>query len=246
MLKAKGERCQVQGLRKVEKVEMEGDSVKFMLFDLDNTLYPRESGLFSRVDQRINDYLEKVVKLPSSRVNVIRQEYLRAYGTTLSGLMEHHGVDPLDYLDFVHDVPVEDCIVVDSRLPAMLAALPGKKYIFSNASRRHCDKVLEHLRIADVFADIYDIIRMDFRPKPEPGVYQQIIAEIGEPAAAGIMIDDLAANLLPAREMGMRTVLIGDAELNEAKEPLPLTAALNSIHQLPFFMDSAEFRGGPA
>ena len=230
----------------VEKVTLEENSVKFMLFDLDNTLYPRESGLFSRVDQRINEYLEKVVRLPSSRVDVIRQEYLRAYGTTLSGLMEHHGVDPLDYLDYVHDVPVADCVPTDDRLPAMLAALPGEKYIFSNASRRHCDKVLEHLRIADLFADIYDIIRMNFRPKPEPGVYQRIVAEIGEPAAAGVMIDDLAVNLRPARELGMRTVLIGGAEPEEANGAWPSTVVLDSIYQLPAFMDLAEFRGGPA
>ena len=228
-----------------EDIGLAESSVKFMLFDLDNTLYPRESGLFYQVDQRINDYLENVVKLPSSRVNVIRQEYLQSYGTTLSGLMEHHGVDPLDYLDYVHDVPVERYVPVDSRLSAMLASLPGKKYIFSNASRRHCEKVLEHLRITDAFVDIYDIIRMNFRPKPEPDVYQRIVTEIGEPATVGMMIDDLAANLMPARDMGMRTVLIGDAKPDEMIGSLPSTAVLNSIHQLPEFMSLAEFRGEP-
>jgi putative hydrolase of the HAD superfamily len=228
----------------LEKGEVAAGSVRFILFDLDNTLYPRESGLFSRVDQRINRYLEKVVILPAFQVNRIRQEYLREYGTTLSGLMEHHGVDPLDYLEFVHDVPVEQLIATDNDLPALLAGLPGEKYVFSNASRQHCDKVLDHLQIADFFTDIYDIIRMDFQSKPELKVYERIVAEIGDPAGSGIMVDDLAANLLPARKLGMRTVLI-DSQNQNNPVGSPPTAVLSSIHQLPEFMSSVEFLGGP-
>ncbi|MBN2333228.1 MAG: pyrimidine 5'-nucleotidase [Deltaproteobacteria bacterium] len=212
-------------------------SADFILFDLDNTLYPRETGLFSRVDRLINQYMDEVVKIPREQVNQLRQQYFAAYGTTLSGLMVHHQVDPEEYLSYVHNVPVDQLIPRDDQLAGLLERLPGEKYIFSNASRSHCDRVLDHLGIAGYFRDIYDIVRMEYRPKPERQVYESIVEEIGLPPHQGIMVDDLEANLVPARELGMGTVLVTGDEQEESgllKRPAAeVDLVVRSVHQLP-------------
>ena len=99
--------------------------LEFTLFDLDNTLYPRNCGLFDHVDHLINRYLEEVVKIPLAEVDQRRRDYWQAHGTTLNGLMIHHDVDPHHYLDFVHDVPLADYLEADEKLVAMIAELPG-------------------------------------------------------------------------------------------------------------------------
>ncbi len=211
--------------------------VDFILFDLDNTLYPRGSGLFDHVDRLINRYLAEEVRIPAGEVDRLRRHYLETYGTTLSGLIRYHGVDPEHYLAYVHAVPIEELIPVDPELPRLLASLPGEKYIFSNASRDHCLRVLTHLGVADCFREIYDIVRLAWRPKPRLEVYQQVLAEIGRPPERGVMVDDLPANLEPARALGLRAVLVaGDGEAAGAGSgnSLPAgVAVIDTIHRLP-------------
>ncbi|MCD6293149.1 MAG: pyrimidine 5'-nucleotidase, partial [Deltaproteobacteria bacterium] len=152
---------------------------EFILFDLDNTLYSRECGLFDQIDRLINRYLEEVVKIPADEVDNQRRSYWQAHGTTLNGLMLHHGVDPYHYLDFVHDVSLADYLELDEKLISVIAGLPGKKYIFSNASNKHCQRVLDYLGLAEIFAGVYDINYFSFRPKPELVIYQELLDDIG-------------------------------------------------------------------
>ncbi|MBN2232639.1 MAG: pyrimidine 5'-nucleotidase [Deltaproteobacteria bacterium] len=211
----------------------------YFLFDLDNTLYPRDCGLFDRVDALINDYLETVVGIPPERVDYLRRDYFARYGTTLSGLMRHHGVEPDHYLDYVHAVPVAEIIPPDPVINEALAALPGRKYIFSNASRRHCERVLAHLGIATHFEEIFDIIHFDYRPKPEPGVYRQVIGRVGGAGCKGVMVDDLVANLRPARAAGLKTILVDPAagaaaggRVNGDRNAPPVDAVAVSVHEV--------------
>ncbi|RLB67937.1 MAG: pyrimidine 5'-nucleotidase [Deltaproteobacteria bacterium] len=206
--------------------------IEFILFDLDNTLYPRESGLFEHVDHLINRYLEEVVKIPSAEVDQRRRAYWQAHGTTLNGLMLHHGVDPYHYLDFVHKVPLEDYLEVDEKLAEMIAGLPGDKYIFSNASNEHCHKVLDYLGLGDLFIAVYDINYFDFRPKPERIIYQELLDDIGGKAENGIMIDDMAVNLEPAASLGMTTILYDPSVTNSSQLP-PKGRTLGCLHQFP-------------
>ena len=204
----------------------------FILFDLDNTLYPRDSGLFDHVDRLINRYLEEVIRIPSSEVDHRRRAYLQAHGTTLNGLMAHHAVDPHHYLDFVHDVPLSDYLEPDEKLVSLIAGLPGKKYIFSNASSGHCQRVLDYLGLDDLFAYVYDINYFDFRPKPEIAIYQELLDDIDGKAENGVMIDDLAVNLEPAANLGMTTILYGPSPTTLLPLP-PKGRRLTSLYQLP-------------
>ncbi|MBN2705772.1 MAG: pyrimidine 5'-nucleotidase [Deltaproteobacteria bacterium] len=179
---------------------------EFMLFDLDNTLYPRHCGLFDEVDARINRYLAEVVKIPPAEVDSRRRAYLAAHGTTLNGLIVHHDIDPEDYLDFVHDVPLAAYLKPNPRLKQLLSALPGRKYIFSNASRAHCRRVLACLELDEVFAEIFDLNYFKLRPKPEPAIYHELLNVIDGRPERGVMIDDLPVNLAPAAALGLLAV----------------------------------------
>ncbi len=215
--------------------------LEYILFDLDNTLYPRSCGLFDHIDHLINCYLEDVVKIAADEVDSRRRAYLKAYGTTLNGLIVHHQVDPHDYLRFVHDVPLDNYLIPDSNLKMMLSELPEKKYIFSNASNEHCQKVLEFLGLQNCFTAIYDINYFNFRPKPEIEVYRELLDDIGARAEAGVMIDDMAVNLKTADDLGMATILFDPA----APGPLSISntaCRLSSLNDLPQMLDN--FRTG--
>ena len=206
--------------------------LEFILFDLDNTLYPRESGLFDHVDRLINRYLEEVIRIPSAEVDHRRRAYLQAHGTTLNGLIANHAVDPQHFLDFVHDIPLNNYLKADGKLAALIAELPGEKYIFSNASTEHCQRVLDLLGLSELFAGVYDINYFDFRPKPEIAIYQELLDDIGGKAENGMMIDDLAVNLEPAASLGMATILYGPLPMTPPPLP-PNGRRLTCLHQLP-------------
>ena len=131
--------------------------MKILLFDVDNTLYPKRTNLFQLVDNKINQYLHQVVNIPKNEVNYIRKKYLLKYGTTLNGLMKHHNIDPLHYLDYVHNVPVEKYIMENKALQNFLKTNPYKKVIFSNAYKPYILKILKSLNISDYFEYIMDI-----------------------------------------------------------------------------------------
>ncbi|HIE07455.1 MAG TPA: pyrimidine 5'-nucleotidase [Desulfarculaceae bacterium] len=203
---------------------------KFILFDLDNTIYPRSCGLFDHIDSLINRYLREVVKIPAPEVDLKRRMYMREHGTTLNGLITHHNIDPHDYLEFVHNVPLEDYLEPDTKLKTMLSELPEKKYIFSNASSGHCQKVLDFLGIQKCFAAIFDINYFDFRPKPDIEIYQELLDDIEARAEEGVMIDDMEVNLKPAVELGLATILFDPAVADHnqhSSENRPLTSLLN-------------------
>ena len=215
--------------------------LEFILFDLDNTIYPRSCGLFDHIDNLINRYLEEEVKIPADEVDLRRRAYLEMHGTTLNGLIMHHQVDPHDYLKFVHDVPLGDYLTPDPDLKTMLSELPEKKYIFSNASNEHCQKVLDFLGLQDCFTAIYDINYFNFRPKPEIEIYQELLDDIGARPEAGVMIDDMEVNLKPATDLGMATILFDPAVAG----PLSISntpCKLSSLADLPQVLDG--FRTG--
>lgn len=193
-------------------------SVTEWLFDLDNTLYPPESGLFGRVDARINEFLATHLGLGATAADALRRRYHDEYGITLVGLMQEHGADPHHYLDFVHRLPVGDYLCADPILRALVASLPGHRSIFTNGSRRHALAVLSALGLEGLFEEIFDIVSLGFRPKPDPETYRTVLDRLGVEPARAILLDDLARNLAPARDLGMRTVLVGETAPSPAAD----------------------------
>jgi putative hydrolase of the HAD superfamily len=186
-----------------------------LIFDLDNTLYPAEKQLFSLIDVRINRYMTEVVGIPAPEVDALRRDYWRLYGVTLQGLIRHHGVDPEDYLFFVHDVDVASHLAPDPALREVLASLPQRKAVFTNGSLCHADRVLSALGIEDMFEKVYDIRIAAYQPKPYPEPYHAVLAQLGTTADRCIMIEDSRDNLHTAKRLGMGTILIGDGQTPE-------------------------------
>src|SRR4030043_1248306 len=130
---------------------------RYILFDLDNTLYPRECGLFHLIEERIKEYLRIRLGLTHAESAALRHKYLRAYGFTLVGLMNHHGIYPEDYLTFVHEVDVEGVLGEDRGLARMMSRIPLKKVIVTNSTQRHAQRVICSLGVEPFFAHIFDI-----------------------------------------------------------------------------------------
>ncbi|HVO16036.1 MAG TPA: pyrimidine 5'-nucleotidase [Alphaproteobacteria bacterium] len=195
------------------------DRVDSWVFDLDNTLYPASSNLFVQVDQRMKAYIGTLFGVDRDEAHRIQKSLFLAYGTTMRGLMTEHGVDPRQFLDFVHAIDHSQ-LEPNPALGAALARLPGRKYIFTNASTDHADRVLARLGIAEHFMGTFDIVAADFLPKPNPECYEQMLKAHGIEAGRSAMFDDIPKNLEPAAALGMTTVWIRtDSDYAKVGEP---------------------------
>jgi putative hydrolase of the HAD superfamily len=182
-------------------------AVDAWVFDLDNTLYPRHTNLFMQVDRRIRDYVERLLSVPPEEAHRIQKDYYRRYGTTLRGLMVEHGIRPDDFLEYVHDIdhsPVE----ADPALADAIRRLPGRKYILTNGSRAHAEKIAARLGVTGHFDDIFDIVRAELLPKPAPETYDRFVMATGVDPRRAAMFEDLARNLVVPQALGMATVLV--------------------------------------
>ncbi|SMP73233.1 pyrimidine 5'-nucleotidase [Desulfonatronum lacustre] len=178
------------------------------IFDLDNTLYPASNSLFPLIDARINQYMHERAGIPEEQVDALRRLYWREYGLTMVGLAKHHGVDPEDYLEYVHDVDVAAVLRPCPELALALAALPGVKVVLTNGSLAHAQRVLKVLGLREVFTEIFDVRLAAYRPKPYPEPYRETLRRLGVPGSRCVMVEDMAVNLKTAKEFGMATVLI--------------------------------------
>lgn len=175
------------------------------IFDLDNTLYPASTDLFALIDVRMGDYISRLLSCTSAEARALQKSYFHEYGTTLSGLMAHHGVDPVHFLDFVHDIEM-DRLSVDEQLVAHIAALPGRKIIFTNGDANYAGRVLDGLGLKHAFELVHDIHATQYQPKPHPIGYAQLRDLHGVDPTRAVFFEDMARNLPPAKALGMTTV----------------------------------------
>jgi len=186
-------------------------TIHTIFFDLDDTLYPNTNGLWEAIGERINAFMIQRLNIPEQHVSFLRDEYLHSYGTTLNGLIANHQISPQDYLEYVHEVPLEDFLQPDPDLQKMLARIQQRKIVFTNSNAGHTKRVLNILGIESSFEAIIDIVALDFINKPKPQAYTRAM-EITKTSNPGncLFLDDRADNLLPAATLGMKTVLVGN------------------------------------
>jgi putative hydrolase of the HAD superfamily len=177
------------------------------IFDLDNTLYPASCDLFAQVDVRIRDYIANFLGVEPDEAYRVQKEFFHMHGTSMRGMMENHGMDPDPFLDYVHDIDVTP-VPPSPHLDAALAALPGRKIVFTNGSVAHADRVTKRLGIDHHFEVVFDIVASGYTPKPAPHVYDRLIDEHAIDPAKTVMVEDIARNLAPAAALGMTTVWI--------------------------------------
>jgi putative hydrolase of the HAD superfamily len=181
-------------------------TVETWVFDLDNTLYPHHL-LWEQVDDRIRLYVKDFLRITHEEAFKLQKDYYKRYGTTMRGLMTEHGVNPDDYLEFVHQIdhsPLEP----NPALGAAIEQLPGRKLILTNGTRKHADAVMKRLEIDRHFEDVFDIAAADLDPKPLPQVYHRFLKKHGVDPMKAAMFEDLARNLEVPHALGMTTVLV--------------------------------------
>jgi putative hydrolase of the HAD superfamily len=184
------------------------DHVEAWVFDLDNTLYPADCNLFAQIDRRMGEFIVNSFGMPLAEAQALRKHYYYEHGTTLAGLVRLHGVSPDLFLDYVHDIDLA-AVSPSPDLAATLAALPGRKFIFTNGSRKHAEAVAARLGIVGQFEDICDIHALDYiYPKPMREAYERFVKAHGVVAQEAAMFDDLPHNLETAHLIGMTTVLV--------------------------------------
>jgi putative hydrolase of the HAD superfamily len=179
--------------------------VRNWIFDLDNTLYCADNGIFAQIERRMTDYVMAFLNLPREAAYARQKHLYREYGTTLNGLMREHGAAPDDYLYYVHDIDLSD-LAPDMGLAAAIEKLPGRRFVFTNGCRDHAARILERLGMTALFDQVWDIRTMGFVPKPEPEAYRSVVTASGVACEQAAMFDDLACNLVPARALGMTTI----------------------------------------
>jgi len=183
--------------------------VRSWVFDMDDTLYPREQGLMGLVQKRINAFVVEAVGMAPEEASILQRQFLDEHGTTLAGLMANYAVDTERFLREVHDVPL-DGVEPNPRLAEQLKALPGKCWVFTNGARDYAHRVLERIGIADCFDGVFAIEDGDLTPKPNPATFRRMLARFDIDPCRAAFFEDTPKNLEPAKALGMRTVLIGD------------------------------------
>ena len=182
-------------------------SIDTWIFDLDNTLYPASADLFAQVDRRMTDYVAQLLGLDRAAAFAAQKAWFLGHGTTLSGLMAEHDVDPHAFLAYVHDIEM-DVLVHDAPLVERIARLPGRKLVFTNGDRPYALKVLDRLGLGESFEDVHDIHAMGLMPKPHASAYRGLCETFGLDPARSLFVDDMARNLAPAKAIGMTTVWV--------------------------------------
>ncbi len=177
------------------------------VFDLDNTLYPHKTNLFSQIDVRMTAYVSELLQLPRDEARKLQKELYREHGTTMNGLIARHGIDPDDFLNKVHDIDYS-WVAPDPALGTAIQSLPGRKFIFTNGDRRHAERTARQLGILDHFDDIFDIVAAGLTPKPAAATYDKFVGLHRVDAKNAVMFEDLARNLEVPKRLGMTTVLI--------------------------------------
>ena len=186
-------------------------SIKYWIFDLDNTLYSGKTKVFEQVDKKMSKYISNKLNVTIEEAKKIQKNYFYEYNTTLNGMIKNHKIDASEFLEFVHDIDI-DFLKKDIKLNEELKKLTGKKIIFTNGSKKHAINITQKIGINQCFDGIFDIVDSKFVPKPGLEPYKKLIEKHKIDPKLCAFVEDIARNLKPAYEMGMKTIWIENDE----------------------------------
>lgn len=183
------------------------------VFDLDNTLYPPAMRLFDQIEARMTAYVMQALNVSAAEADRLRALYWREHGTTLAGLMREHDLDPLPYLEDVHDISF-DVLDPDPDLAARIRDLPGRRIVYTNGCAPYAERVIAARGLSGLFDAIYGVEHAGFLPKPEAGAFDAVFAQDGFDTKRAAMFEDEARNLAVPHALGMRTVHVAPEPLD--------------------------------
>ena len=182
------------------------------IFDLDNTLHDAQARIFPSMHEQINEYLKRHFGVDDAGANAMRQDFWQRYGTTLNGLMRHHGTHPRDFLAETHVFPELSTMVESHQaLGHALERLGGRKLVFSNAPRHYVEVVLKALGVGRFFDAVYTIEDMRYRGKPALRGFHVLLRKHDLDPHRCALVDDVLENLRTAHRLGMSTVWVSRA-----------------------------------
>jgi putative hydrolase of the HAD superfamily len=217
------------------------------VFDLDNTLYPAECNLFDQIDAKITLFVMNELNLGHAEAKALQKQYYAEHGTTLNGLMRGYDLDPARFLDFVHDID-HSPLSPDQVLIQAIENLPGKRYVFTNGSVGHAEKVLRSLRLDHAFDGLFGIVEGGYAPKPERVSFERMLNRFSIDPCKAVMFEDLSRNLQTAYMLGFTTVLVRSGKDWSHEPPEARPAGLDEhpdhVHfvtdNLPSFLKGAQ------
>jgi putative hydrolase of the HAD superfamily len=205
--------------------------VRDWIFDLDNTLYRADNGIFAQIDGRMTEFVAQFLGVERDAARLVQKQLYRDHGTTLAGLIAVHKIDPEPYLAFVHDIDLSE-LHPDPALIAALTRLPGRRFVFTNGCRNHAMRILERLQLADMFDQVWDIRTIGFVPKPAPAAYDAVVTAGGVIPRQAAMFEDIARNLVVPHELGMTTVwLDGESDWSRQGPEFPVASKAHIDHE---------------
>ena len=220
------------------------NSFQNWIFDLDNTMYDINLGLFKKISNRITDFIMSKYSLDIDQAKKIQKEYYLKYGLTLRGLIVEKKLEPEEFLDYVHDVEHPE-LEKNDQLISKIRILEGKKIIFTNASSKHAKKILKILELEHDFDQIIDIKDLEYIPKPDKRSYKKLLECLNlnkENLDKTIFFEDTVKNLIPAKELGITTVWMKNS-INEKDFMKNCNFIDYSFNNLNEFLDTIKMRG---
>ena len=212
--------------------------VRDWIFDLDNTLYHADNGVFAQIDGRMTSFVAELLSLDRDSARAVQKQLYRDHGTTLAGLIAIHHIDPEPYLAFVHDLDLSE-LHPDPAMSQALTRLQGRRFVFTNGCRNHAARILERLGMGHLFDQIWDIRTIGFIPNPSRPAYEAVVAEASLDPAQTAMFDDIARNLVVPHEMGMTTVWLNcQSDWSRQGPDFPVASAAHIDHEI---RDLSEF-----
>ncbi|MEO8176614.1 MAG: pyrimidine 5'-nucleotidase [Sphingomicrobium sp.] len=204
--------------------------IRDWIFDLDNCLYPASTGLFALIDERMGAYIQRLLDCDPAEAWRVQKAHFHEHGTTLAGLMKSHAIDPRHFLDDVHAIPL-DRVAPDERLSRGLGRLPGRRFVFTNGDAPYARRVLDAIGVGQHFDELHDIHASELRPKPDPHGYALLCERFAIDPAHALLADDMAANLKPAKALGMTTVWVdnGSERGNHAADPAVIDHRIDNV-----------------
>ncbi|WP_282077987.1 pyrimidine 5'-nucleotidase [Epibacterium ulvae] len=184
--------------------------VRHWVFDLDHTLYPPATNLFDQIEVKMTRYVVETLGVSESEADHLRATYWRQYGTTLAGLMREHQIDPDPYLVAVHDVDMSHLTLAPD-LAGHIAALPGRKIVYTNGSAPYARRVLAARGLDGLFDDVFGVEHANYQPKPERAAFDMVFNRAGVVPEQAAMFEDDPRNLAAPHALGMRTVHVAES-----------------------------------
>jgi putative hydrolase of the HAD superfamily len=194
--------------------------IESWIFDLDNSLYPASANLFELIDIRMGEFIQQLLACDSEEARRVQKRHFHEHGTTLAGLMASHGIDPHDFLGFVHDIDLAR-ISADPALVRAIDLLPGRKFVFTNGDAAYAARVLYKLGLANLWDGVHDIHAMNYVPKPDPRAYAAMCERWKIDPARALFVEDMARNLEPAKKLGMTTVWVDNGSEQAGRDADP-------------------------